>query len=149
MHYCVSLLAYQSPLNLPHKSHCFAVFSPNFHTISWLPVNDKVSFFRWKELGKNLTLPETFKYAVERNAEVYHTGTFRIKYELYKKGLQQIERLESGKTMYQILGNSMETCNCIQAISNVVGPLKTGMTWGVRANALILNHFRPWLLLHT
>jgi hypothetical protein len=146
--YYLSLLAYQSAFNWPHKSHCFATFihEAAFHTISWLPASKKVSFFCRKEPGRNLTLEETFAYANSINAKIYHTGTFRIQYELYEKGLAQIERLKNGKVLYQILGNNLEISNCIQAISNVAGKLRTHVKWGIKANHLIINHFKPWII---
>jgi hypothetical protein len=67
----------------------------------------------------NLDLPETFRFARELGARVYEWGPYRIRPELYERGLRQIERLNSGRIAYKVLDGAWRpdgASNCIHAV---------------------------------
>jgi hypothetical protein len=151
--YFVTVFAYEGQVNLARNSHSFATFSRaqgynlQSHTISWYPRNNDVRLAQASgQSGKNMTLNETIEHARKNNAKIYYFGSYEITEELYQKALTQVSYLESGAVKYHALGNGMEVCNCIHAVSNVLGPLKTYTAWGVEASRMIVGHFRPHII---
>lgn len=149
--YYVSIWAYESEPSLARNSHTFATFvrtdggQMEHHTISWLPV-DQFRIISSGQEGMNLDLASTLQRARNYNCKVYEFGPYEITEELYNKAMAQISLLESGQVKYYALGNGKYVCNCIHAVSNVIGPLATGATWGRAANRQIVVHYRPWLI---
>lgn len=162
--YYLIVFANQRETNLPRYSHTFATFlkvttsdqgNPPVvepQTISWLPESMQVQARLLPERGKNLSLPASLKLAKELDARVTAWGPFRIKKELHDSALRRIRQLESGAVAYKMVDVATRPAaasNCIHAVSDLdVTPelLATGTARGESASALVIQHFRPWLI---
>lgn len=148
--YFVSLFCYESVPNRAGNSHNFATFvrwagdDVQRVTISWYPASSDRGLLP-RQPGRNFSLAETLERGRDRVLE--ELGPYECKSELWEKAVAADKRLASGGVDYKALGGSMECCNCIHAVLNVVRPgVKTGMCWGKSANKIVLREYRPWLI---
>jgi ABC-type phosphate/phosphonate transport system substrate-binding protein len=157
--YYLCVFAYDSLPRQSQYSHTFATFikssagSVEAHTISWLPTSKHIIVARTQsEPGMNLDLDQTLKFARDISARVYEWGPYRIRPELYERGLRQIERLNSGRIQYKVLDGAWRpdaASNCIHAVSDVDaddGYLTVDGAYGVAASARVVEHLRRWMI---
>jgi hypothetical protein len=150
--YFVVLFGYEGPGNKAVDSHTFAAFLDGDQlergyrgappTISWLPEDGIVRPFGVHR-GRNFTLEETLALADDRGYRVTPFGPFEIPRHVYQAAMAQIHFLESGRELYKMVAGAAARrgLNCIHAVSNVVGPLRTGVAWGVPATEAVTQHF--------
>ena len=100
----------------------------------------------------NLDLEQTLRFARGLSARVYEWGPYRIRPELYERGLRQIERLNSGAIQYKALDGAWRpdaASNCIHAVSDIDaddGYLTVDGAYGVPASARVVEHLSRWLI---
>lgn len=100
----------------------------------------------------NLDLHQTLRFARGQSARVYEWGPYRIRPELYERGLRQIERLNSGRIQYKALDGAWRpdaASNCIHAVSDIdadAGYLTVDGAYGVPASARVVEHLRRWMI---
>lgn len=136
---------------LATRSHTFARFTKlengraEFVDISYLP---EPEFFRGERLprfatvpGHNYTLEDTYRMAGNRG--VISNGTYSITAELFEAAKARRSELESGKFSYRMtgLGDGPYAINCIQAVSGVVGHVRTGLKRGTAATNSVVDSF--------
>ncbi len=164
--YYMVVFAYQGKPNLPRLAHTFATFvkvpehadgTPNIqefesHTISWLAATNRVVLLRPRaEAGANLDLTTTLQLAVAQDAEISAWGPYRIRKELYERGLAQIERLNSGRIGYKAVDTGLRpgiALNCIHGVSDIVDDplLITATAYGNAASEMVRDHLFPWII---
>jgi ABC-type phosphate/phosphonate transport system substrate-binding protein len=157
--YYLCVFAYDSLPRQSQYSHTFATFikssagSVEAHTISWLPTSKHIIVARTQsEPGMNLDLEQTLNFARDISARVYEWGPYRIRPELYERGLRQIDRLNSGRIQYKVLDGAWRpdaASNCIHAVSDVDaddGYLTVDGAYGAAASARVVEHFRRWMI---
>jgi ABC-type phosphate/phosphonate transport system substrate-binding protein len=157
--YYVSVFAFDTIPRRAQYSHTFATFvkssggSIEAHTISWLPRSKHMEIARAQsEPGTNLDLEETLRFARDLNARVYEWGPYRIRPELYERGLRQIERLNSGRIGYKVLDGAWRpdaASNCIHAVSDIdadAGYLTVDGAYGVEASTRVVEHLSRWII---
>lgn len=151
--YFMVLWGFQGALNLPASAHSFASFyspddiersTPDPLTLSWLPATGIVRNFL-SEPGKNFSLSETLRIAHQRRARVAAYGPYEIKPELYRKASQRIDYLKSGALAFRMVNGSCRACNCIAALSEIGGHLRTGLKHGFSATEAIAEHLASWI----
>jgi hypothetical protein len=150
--YFVILFGYDGPGRRAVDSHTFASFFDGDAiergergappTISWLPEDGNVRRTGLHR-GRNFSLEETLRIAEVRGYTVRPFGPFEIPRSLYEAALRQIRHLESGFEFYRMVAGSAgrRGLNCIHAVAGVVGPLRTGMSWGIPATQEVAQHF--------
>jgi ABC-type phosphate/phosphonate transport system substrate-binding protein len=157
--YYLCVFAFESVPRRSQYSHTFATFikssggSVEAHTISWLPKSKQIEIARTQsEPGRNLDLQQTLAFSHDISARVYEWGPYRIRPELYERGLRQIERLSSGRIQYKALDGAWRlgaVSNCIHAVSDIDaddGPLTVDGAYGLPASARIIEHLSGWLI---
>lgn len=155
--YFAVIFGYQGTPNRAVDSHTFAAFLTGEDlergdvydpaTISWLPRTGVVRPLR-KEPGRNFSLSETIDIARRNRYEVRAFGPYEITADLYRRALRQIRFLESGAVEYKMIPGPLagNAINCIMAVSQIGGSLKTGAEWGFDASALVTQHLSPWMI---
>jgi hypothetical protein len=157
--YYVSVFAFDSVPRRAQYSHTFATFikssggSVEAHTISWFPQSRRIEVARTQsEPGMNLDLDQTLRFARSLDARVYEWGPYRIRPELYERGLRQIERLNSGRIAYKVLDGAWRpdaASNCIHAVSDIDaddGYLTVDGAYGVEASTRVVEHLSRWII---
>jgi hypothetical protein len=157
--YYLCVFAFETVPRRAKDSHTFATFiksdggSVEAHTISWLPKSKDIEVGRTQsEPGVNLDLPQTLRFARDLNADVYQWGPYRIRPELYERGLQQIERLNSARIQYKAIDGAWRpdvASNCFHAVSDVDaddGYLTLDGAFGVAASAGVVEHLSHWMI---
>jgi len=159
------LLTCQARFNLPQHAHSFAAFArlrrdggracleaDEAFVISWLPRKLEVTLMTESEPGVNFDLPATLKWASERGACTSAWGPFHVQEALYARAAERRAFLESDVPRFVILDAAYrprQAINCIHAISDLdltVELLDTGLAWGRRANRILVDYFRPWMI---
>jgi hypothetical protein len=149
----------------PNYAHSFATFvrascgGPGAgtvleaHTISWLPANLCIrTFALLPECGQNFDLDTTLHYTLENKERVSLWGPYRIDPELYRRAINQIAQLESGRVLYKAddtFYRSDRVSNCVHAVSVLSEGYRLRMLspgWGDTASYFILLELRPWVL---
>ncbi len=142
--------------------HSFAVFyrtdqgkvSDDF-TISWLPATGPgdVRLFGEEVVGKNYSFEETMDYAIRDEKVVKLSGHYEVKDELYELGRAQLNRLNSGRVKYRVLGNRREgqerVLHCVHAVSDILPENKdfdVGWSYAEGANQKITSFFKDYLI---
>lgn len=163
-HYFVTLFGIESPkINFPAASHTWGTFVAvrNGHileelTISWLPapryLRRNNSLPRIGAVaGKNYTLDETVALYPEHKYIVH--GSFETTSELFNRAKNRIAYLNSGEVTYKALILSEKDrdlsvrnlpgahTECIHAISDIAGKVRTGIDHGNNATRDVMNHF--------
>ncbi|MBY0369912.1 hypothetical protein K2X33_04445 [bacterium] len=150
--YFMVVFGYEGPGNRAVDSHTFASFysgdalmrrqTRNPATISWLPATGVVRPIR-REAGRNFSLEETLAIARERGYEVRAYGPYEITRDLYRRALDRIDYLNSGRVDYRMTAAGLfmpNVLNCISAVSGVLGPLNTGTLWGFAASQKVTQY---------
>jgi hypothetical protein len=165
-HY-VLVFAAQGHLNLPRHSHTWATFvkasgeGPDAnsyrleaHTISWMPRALAIEPLRLQpEVGTNLDLAATFRWAQSLNLELFVWGPYQIDAELYARAMGRIAYLQGGHASYKAIDAGFagpEVMDCIHAVSD----LTTGVPivrfgtpgWGSVASGVVAHSYRPWIV---
>jgi hypothetical protein len=132
---------------------CCAPFVLEAHTISWLPENMKVRVNALlPECGKNFDLHTTVRWALGNEARTSLWGPYPIEKCLYDRALDRIAELNSGRVRYKADDagrNSARVCNCIHAISTIVGGARVRVLspgWGETASYTLLRRMERWIL---
>ncbi|NBQ52911.1 MAG: hypothetical protein EBU49_04955 [Proteobacteria bacterium] len=164
------IYGFQDGINTPHGSHVFATFvesdvSPSghdlarfeAHTLSWLPVMVDNRFLRLRpEPGRNFSLDETLQLAESRELSLMRWGPFEITDSLYFGALDRIDFLESGAadyiaqdTFYRnavYVRESGGAINCIHAVSDLGGFIRTGLAHGFSAARRVYEHLQQFVV---
>jgi hypothetical protein len=153
--YTLELDGWNGDPDVPTASHTFAIFvatrdgeAPSVHTISWLPEDTVVPALSLRK-GRNFTADETRAIANGRPIQVH--GPYAITRATYERALARIAFLESGGAQYKMIdwktrapaleNRAGGAVNCIHAVSDVVGPLDTGDSWGEAATQEVVDFF--------
>jgi hypothetical protein len=166
-HYLLMFGSQRVPAD-PDYSHSFATFvraswpgdepcpvAPllEAHTISWLPANGKVrTLALLPECGRNYGLHETMRFCLDNDMRVSLWGAYRMEPELYRRAVNQVTLLNSGRVRYKandMLYRSNEVSNCIHAVSSISEGyrLRVGSPgWGQTASYYVLLELEPWVL---
>jgi len=149
--YFAEFYSYQGGLlNAPAKSHTFARYfkmengmMSEIVDISWLPApgyfrrGNKVPLLGTVP-GHNYSLGETM--AIAGGKSVTSEGQFPISPELFEAAKRRKSELESSGLQYRMLGGPGSP-NCIEAVSGVLGHLRTGTKRGeAAAEAVVEQH---------
>lgn len=161
---------FQDAINTPRNSHTFATFLElswsdstgdftgiQVHTISWYPTSMEIRFYRLlPEGGLNLELTETLALAASRGVSVIRWGPVEISEDLYFTALRQIDFLNSGAVDYiaedRFLRNAAYSrepggaINCIHAVSDLGGFIRTGFLHGFSAARRTYDHLRQFVV---
>lgn len=164
------IYGFQDGINTPHGAHVFATFvesdvSPSghnlarfeAHTLSWLPVMVDNWFLRLRpEPGRNFSLAETLQLAESRELSLMRWGPFEITDSLYFSALDRIDFLESGAADYIVqdtfyrnavyVRESGGAINCIHAVSDLGGFIRTGFLHGFSAARRTYDHLRQFVV---
>lgn len=158
---------FQDAINTPRNSHTFATFLESswsestgdftgiqVHTISWYPASMEIRIFRLlPEAGVNLELAETLDLVASLGVSVMRWGPVEISEDLYHTALRQIDFLQSGAVGY-IAEDSFRrnaaysrepggALNCIHAVSDIGGFLRTGVSRGFEATRFVFAFLNP------
>ena len=113
-------------------------------TISWLPATGVVQLFG-SEKGRNFSLAQTLRMACRSGREVRSWGPYEIKPALFRRALQRIRLLQSGRIQYSMIDIPSGTLNCIDAAGDITpAPLDSGISWGFAASAEVVQHLSPY-----
>ncbi|QDU62110.1 GDSL-like Lipase/Acylhydrolase [Planctomycetes bacterium Pan216] len=158
VYYLLVFGSYSGDSNLISKSHTFATFIKattdrelvEAHTISWVPVDRVVDPLRAKPVpGENLDLAKTLEWCQKVQARVSLWGPFVIDPVLYRKAVKRVEHLADSSVRYVVLDQSLRrhhsAYNCIHAVSDLGGHLRTYSKRGAEASSMVVDHFRPWI----
>ncbi len=164
--YFVIVFGYQDGIARPRNTHSFATFvkltgdnsagqppAIESHTISWLPArfgqNHRLTWLA--RPGHNYTLGQTLAFAGQLGLAVRYWGPYEIDESLYRRALGQIAYLNSGAVAYKLLEPVRHrwafrhepgaAVDCIYAVSDVNGFVRTGFLRGYNASAFIASHF--------
>jgi len=164
------IYGFQNGINTPHGAHVFATFvesdaSPSgrdlarleAHTLSWLPVEEDNRFLRLRpEPGRNFSLDETLQLAESRELSLMRWGPFEITDSLYFGALDRIDFLESGAADYIVqdtfhrnavyVRESGGAINCIHAVSDLGGFIRTGLAHGFSAARRVYEHLQQFVV---
>jgi hypothetical protein len=162
--YEMILFSYDHKLIPGWSPHTFALFYEksdktrvitNSSHISWLPKSSPsdVEVFSKSVKGKNYSLAETFRFAIQHEKKIYYKGPFKIKKELFTKAQAQQEKLESGSVKYKVLWTEREgkelTFHCVYAISDLhaqSGLMSNGISHTLDSMEKIQIHFKQYIL---
>jgi len=165
-HY-MAIFGSQTEPNLPRNSHTYAVFmrvtdngsseekKPQVESfcISWMPRTlNIVTLRRFPEVGINLTLEDTNRWARSIGANIRMWGPYPVRKELYQMAQQQHARLVQSAMLYVCLDGAFRgaiASNCIHAVSDLdvtQPPLQTGTLRGQGASAAVVQHFQRYIL---
>ena len=119
-------------------------------TISWMPAGKVIRLLAPPEVGRNFSLKESLAWAAADNLTITVWGPFEIRKELYDQAVEQADRLRNGAVAYKAWNPRARNgaLNCIQALSDIVpgDVLNTGTARGNAATAIIVRHYRPFLI---
>jgi hypothetical protein len=122
-------------------------------TISWLPrVLDIRLFALLPELGQNLDLYATIRWALNTGQRVSMWGPYRIDQDLYCRAVRQVRLLESGTVQYKAVDAGWPgtvASNCIHAVSSIEGGriLRVlSINHGETASFYVTLRLSPWIL---
>jgi hypothetical protein len=113
---------------------------------------DIVILRRRPELGANLDLQSSLRWAESMNSHVSMWGPYQIKKELYDRAVEQEARLNSGRVLYKALDRRFRpgtASNCIHAVSDLDidnGILHTGPGRGDEASNMVAQHLNRWII---
>src|SRR6516164_6251805 len=130
--YYMTIFSAQANSRDPRRTHCFATFvkaagtddaakdSPiEIHTISWMPQSLEIVILRRRpELGVNLDLESSLRWAASKGSRVSMWGPYQISKELYDRAVKQEARLNSGLVLYKAVDRRFRpgtASNCIHA----------------------------------
>lgn len=145
----------------PHTFALFYEFDDNKKIItksshiSWLPATSPadVEVFSKSVKGKNYSLHETIKFALNNEKKLYYKGPYIIKKDLFTKAQAQVEKLDSGSIEYKVLWTKREggdkTFHCVYAISDLQvdkGLMSNGMSHTLDSMEKIQIHFKDYIL---
>ena len=163
VHFFVTLFATETRINFPATSHSFATFVAIKNdriveevTISWIPAPGY--FRRNYSLPRFLTVPGKNYTVLDETVSLYEDheftvhGALEVTPELFMRAKNRIKYLDSGAAEYKglilseidresSLDNMPAKLECIHAISDIAGPLKTGIDHGNRATRDVMRHF--------
>lgn len=164
------IYGFQNGINTPHGAHVFATFveldaSPSTHdfarfeasTLSWLPVEEDNRFLRLRpEPGRNFTLTETLQLADSRRLSPMRWGPVEITGSLYLAAIDRIKFLETGAADYIVRDAfyrkavyakaSGGAINCIHAVSDLGGFIRTGFLHGFSAARRVSDHLQQFVI---
>jgi hypothetical protein len=164
------IYSFQNRINTPHGAHVFATFvesdlSPSghdvahfeAHTLSWLPVMEDSRFLRLRpEPGRNFSLAETLQLAESRGLSLMRWGPFEIADSLYLAAIDRIKFLETGAADYIVRDTfyrkavyakaSGGAINCIHAVSDLGGFIRTGLAHGFSAARRVYEHLQQFVV---
>ena len=147
----------------PRGSHSFATFAKidvethqkmEQFTISWLPADLTYSLISPAEPARLLTLGESLNYAAANGLEVRRFGPFELEPQGYAMAVNQYNRLARGIASGTVLYKAMDgltrayhdggdypysAMNCIHALGDAFGFMRTGAEIGPNASAMITN----------
>ena len=151
--YFMMVWGYQGAGNAPKDSHTFATFYEGDDlldgkatpaTISWLPATGIVRPFG-VERGRNFSLAQTLTMACQTAKRVASWGPYEITFGLYRRALDRIRLLESGRIAYSEFGFRPRMMNCIKAAGDIVEtPFHPGLSWGFTASEAMVRHLSPF-----
>jgi hypothetical protein len=169
--YYAIVYGFQDQINRPEASHTFASFikvtpsdSNSDHrfsevevgTISWLPKTGQVLVVApLPEEGLNFSLLESLGIAMRRQLQLKRWGPVKIDSWLYQRAMDRIEFLQSGRVQYKAddtwvrnsaLSNEGGAVNCVHAVSDIAGNLRSSLSWGFPASEQVFNFFGPHIL---
>jgi hypothetical protein len=146
--------------NEPNYAHTFATFvrvswpgdvpcpaAPTLeaHTISWLPNNGIVrTLALHPECGRNFGLHESIRFAQCNNMRTSVWGAYRIAPELYRRAVNQVNLLQSGRVLYKANDAGQrdnEVSNCIHAVATISEGYRLVVAspgWGELASYFVL-----------
>jgi hypothetical protein len=123
------------------------------YTISWLSLDGTFRVLALKpECGRNWELHETIRYAFAHEERVSLWGPYQIDCELYRRAVNQVRLLESGRVLYKSddLGYPTDrVTNCIHAVSSITEGYRVRIlmpAWGETASYFVLREFYPWVI---
>lgn len=132
---------------------CFATYSLEAHTISWLPRNMNVRVNALlPECGHNFDLYTTLRQEYAQGDRVSMWGPHQTTPDLYYRALKQIRLLESGRVKYKAVDTGYRTdrvSNCIHAVASITEGYRLRITspyWGQVAAHHVEREFKPWFL---
>lgn len=161
---------FQNGINTPHGAHVFATFIESdvsqsgqdvahfeAHTLSWLPVEEDNRFLRLRpEPGRNFSLAETLQLADCRGLSLRRWGPVEVTESLYFEALDRIGFLESGAADYIVKDTfyrnavyakaSGGAINCIHAVSDLGGFIRTRFLHGFSAARRTYDHLRQFVV---
>lgn len=148
-YYCL-IFSWDSRIPMPHKCHTFGTFVHIENgklieevTLSWTPV------FRWQITdrpveGYHQSLKRTIEFALENKWVVRAWSPLEIKRELFLEAKKQYERQDEMRYKFMdcvARRKTKDVVNCIHCISDVVGPHKTYISYGLFASDSVHKHF--------
>lgn len=156
-YYCM-LFSHQNQGNpRPRCSHTWASFLKTTEckgiieefTISWIP-KGRMNVFGNKVRGRNRTLHESVISAKNRRFVVDMWGPYKIKESYYKKAKRQFNRLNTSG-LYKALDrhsrfHKRQAVNCIHAVSDIGGILRTRTLFGRCATEAIVYYFKQLMI---
>ncbi len=167
-HHYLIVYGYQDRSNSVHNSHTFASFIESTgsrdaddlqgfesHSISWLPVSRDVRLLRLSpQSARNFSLSETLQIASDARLSVMRWGPIEVSEGFYQAGLRRIAFLESGSVSYIVDDKPYRSgvyqfrsggaINCIHAVSDVGGLLRTEFRHGFGASVAVFDSLRRW-----
>jgi hypothetical protein len=164
--YYMTIFSAQASSRDPRRTHSFATFvkakgtgdaaqnSPlEIHTISWMPQSlDIVILRRRPELGVNLDLETSLRWAESRNCRVSMWGPYQISKDLFDRAVKQEARLNSGLVLYKAVDRRFRpgtASNCIHAVADLdmdSGLLHSGQGRGDAASRQVAQHLERWII---
>jgi len=164
--YYMTIFSAQANSRDPRRTHSFATFvkaartgdaakdSPiEIHTISWMPRSlDIVILRRRPELGVNLDLESSLRWAASKGSRVSMWGPYQINKELYDRAVAQEARLNSGFVLYKAIDRRFRpgtASNCIHAVADLDtdnGLLRSGQGRGDAASRQVAQHLERWVI---
>lgn len=168
-HYLLMFGAQRIPNN-PNYAHSWAAFVKaswdgdgpptgparlEAHMISWLPADGVIRSFTLRaEPGRNYGLHETFDFVLGHGERVSLWGPYPIHPELYRRALERISELDSGRIRYKAFDTGRivgRVVNCFHAMSSLAGwpTLRVAsIAYGEVASYAVLLRFqrRAWIL---
>jgi hypothetical protein len=164
--YYMTIFSAQANSPDPRRTHCFATFvkaagagdaakdSPiEIHTISWMPQSLEIVILRRRpELGVNLDLESSLRWAASKGSRVSMWGPYQISKELYDRAVKQEARLNSGLVLYKAVDRRFRpgtASNCIHAVADLDtdnGLLHSGQGRGDAASSQVAQHLERWVV---
>jgi len=164
--YYMTVFSAQADSRHPRRTPSFATFvkaigtgdsakdNPiEIHTISWMPQSlDIVILRRRPELGINLDLESSLRWAASRTCRVSMWGPYQINKELFDRAVQQEARLNSGLVLYKAIDRRFRpgtASNCIHAVADLdmdKGLLHSGQGRGDAASQQVAQHLHRWII---
>ena len=139
--------------HLPGASHTFASFYDGSDlavgrvapaTVSWL-TETTIFYLFGSHKGRNFSLAQTLSMACLSGKRVRAFGPYEITPELYRRGLERIKLLRSGRIAYNGSGLHSRGMNCIQAAGDLTNSsFYPGPVWGLAASRSVVRHLSPF-----